>query len=143
MLIDQISVFVENKPGRLSYILGKLAEANIDIRALSLADTTNFGILRMIVSDPVLAESSLKGSGLTVSRNEVIAVALNDRPGSLHDVLARLFDGGISVEYAYAFLTRESTDAFVILRVEDSAQAIAILEKNNFRMLSPQEAYTL
>ncbi len=87
MLIDQISVFVANQPGRLTDITGILSGAGIDIRALSLADTTDFGILRLIVSSPEKAESELRASGLTVRKTKVIAAKLEDKPGSLHSVL--------------------------------------------------------
>lgn len=143
MLIDQISVFVENKPGRLSEILGKIAESNTDIRALSLADTSNFGILRMIVSDPSAAENALKSAGLTVSRTAVIAVSVEDSPGALYRVLEYLRAEGISVEYAYAFITRENNNAYVIIRVEDNKLAVEVLQKNGIQLMSPSNVYSL
>lgn len=143
MLIDQISVFVENKSGRLSDITGVLSRENIDIRAFSIADTTNFGILRLIVNDPEKAEKALKESGLTVSRTQVIAVRIGDKPGSLHSVLQVLKSDGISVEYAYAFITRRHDDAYVILRVEDNEKAVKVLKANGVPILPASEVYTI
>jgi len=141
MTIHQISVFVENKSGRLSEITGALAGADIDIRALSIADTTDFGILRLIVSDPDKALATLKAAGLTVSRTEVIAVCLEDKAGALHRVLEALNRADIAVEYAYAFLTRKSGSAYVILRVEDNAQAAGALKANGITLLQAGEVY--
>jgi hypothetical protein len=143
MLIDQISVFIENKYGRLSDITGILSREGIDIRALSIADTTNFGILRLIVSNPEKAESALKAGGLTVSRTQVIAVRIEDKPGSLHGVLKVLKNEGISVEYAYAFITRKNDDAYVILRVEDNEKAVRVLKENGVSLLPASEVYTI
>lgn len=143
MLIDQISVFVENKSGRLSDITGILKEESIDIRALSIADTTNFGILRLIVDNPEKAEAALKRGGLTVSRTQVVAVCLSDTPGSLNRVFELLKDQGISVEYAYAFITRKDDAAYVILRVEDNDKAIEVLSKNGVALLPASEVYAI
>lgn len=143
MLISQISVFVENKPGRLSEITGFLAEAKIDIRAFSIADTTDFGILRLIVSDPEKASEVLKANNVTVSKTQVIAVKIHDQPGALHEILATLHEADISVEYAYAFTTRSRDDAYVILRIENIAQAIEVLQKAGVPFLKADEAYAL
>jgi hypothetical protein len=143
MLIDQISVFLSNQPGRLTDITGILSRANIDIRALSLADTTDFGILRLIVDNPSKAEEELKKSGLTVRKTKVIAAKLEDRPGSLHSVLKVLKENGISVEYAYAFLTPVDNHACVILRVEDNESAITIFKNANVQLLKPEEVYSI
>ena len=143
MLISQISVFVENKPGRLSQITGYLAEAAIDIRAFSIADTTDFGILRLIVSDPEKATEVLRANNVTVSQTQVIAVKIADQPGALHDVLAMIHEAGISVEYAYAFITRRRDDAYVIFRIENIDGAIAALQKAGVPFLNAEEAYAL
>lgn len=143
MLISQISVFVENKSGKLSKITGLLSDAKIDIRALSIADTTDFGILRIIVNDPEKAEKVLKENGLTVNKTKVIAVELDDKPGSLHRVLQTLSDSGIGVEYAYAFITRKNDNAYVILRVEESLSAIEILKKAGIKLLQASEVYSI
>ena len=143
MLIDQISIFVANQPGRLTEITSLLAEAGIDIRALSLADTTDFGILRLIVSDPAGAEAALKTHGLTVRKTKVIAAKLDDTPGALHRVLKILTDRGISVEYAYAFITRKNDDACVILRVEDNETAVQSLSENGVKLLEAEQIYKI
>src|SRR6266581_5489302 len=99
MKVEQISVFIENKSGRLAEIARLLGEAGINIRALSLADTTDFGILRLIVNDAEKAKAVLKERGFTVSKTEVVAVEIPDRPGGLADLLQVLDEGGINVEY--------------------------------------------
>lgn len=143
MLIHQISVFVENRAGRLADITGVLAENNIDIRALSIADTTDFGILRLIVSQPEKAVEVLKAAGITVSKTEVIAVRLSDEPGALHKILSALRSEDIVVEYVYAFITRKDADACVILRVEDNARAAEALKCAGEMLLTGAEIYGL
>ena len=100
MPINQISIFIENRPGRLYAITKALSDNNIDIRALSLADTTNFGILRLIVNDPERAETVLRERGFTVSTTKVLAVQVDDEPGGLHSILGKLHEQSIGVEYA-------------------------------------------
>jgi hypothetical protein len=141
MLIHQISVFVENQTGRLSDITGVLAKHSIDIRALSIADTTDFGILRLIVNQPEKAVDALKAEGITVSKTEVVAVRLRDEPGSLHEILETLRRQDIVVEYAYAFITRQDADACVILRVEDNAKAVEALQAKGETLLTGADLY--
>ena len=130
MIIKQISVFVENKAGRLAEITEAIAAAGIDIRALSIADTTDFGILRLIVDKPEAAALSLKEAGLTVSITNVIAVGIDDTPGSFSVPMRILADAGIDVEYMYAFISRDTQKAYVILRVADNdVAAKALLDK--------------
>ena len=105
MEIKQISIFVENKPGRLAKITSLLAENSVDIRALSIADTTDYGILRLIVSDPEKAEKVLKEAKMTVSITHVLGIGIPDVPGGFSVAIKTLADAGISVEYAYAFIT--------------------------------------
>lgn len=143
LYINQISVFIENRPGRLSAITKVLGDNDIDIRALSLADTTNFGILRLIVNDPEKAEKVLRENGFTVSRTKVIAVQVTDNPGGLHTTLEQLHSVGISVEYAYAFITRKTEGAFVILRVEDNEAAAKHLESSGVKLLTAEEIYSI
>lgn len=143
MLISQISVFLENKPGRLLAITEVLERENVDIRALSIADTTDFGILRIIANDPERAVIALKKSGFTVNTTKVIAVRIEDKPGGLHKILAHLNDLGVGVEYAYAFITRRSEDAFVVLRVEDNDRAVEYLKEKGISLLSEKEIYSL
>ena len=139
MTIKQLSVFVENKQGRLSEITGILQGAGVDIRALSLADTTDFGILRLIVDKEDVAEAALRGAGLTVSLPPVIAAGIADRPGGLAEAMALLRDGGISVEYMYAFISRRKEMAYVILRVDDNGKAAELLQKAAFPLLTEEE----
>lgn len=141
MFIHQISVFVENRAGRLADITGVLASNSIDIRALSIADTTDFGILRLIVDQPEKAVEALKAGGITVSKTEVIAAKLSDEPGALHKILSVLCDEGIVVEYVYAFLTRKDADACVILRVENNVKAVEALQRAGEKLLTGAEIY--
>jgi hypothetical protein len=143
MVIEQVSVFVENRKGALKNILDILADASVDIRAISIADTTDFGILRMIVSDPDKALRLLKEAGATASMTEVTGCKLKDEPGALRNVLAILCERDISVEYVYAFVTRRSEDAYVILRVEDNVLAQEILQKAGYGIIEPDEIYSL
>ena len=143
MLVKQISVFLENKAGRLAEVARILANSNIDIRALSIADTTDFGILRLIVNKPDNAERILKDSGFTVSCTDVIAIAVPDKPGGLDSALSALAKESLGIEYMYAFISKSSSEAIVILRVEKSGEAIKILQKNNIKVLPSNFIYSL
>jgi len=135
-MLKQITVFLENKPGRLLDVTGCLAESGINIHALSLADTTNFGILRMVVSDPEKAVAALKENGFMVKTTEVLAIAIGHTPGSLHKVLRELNAMDISIEYLYAFTSRHAAyDAIVILSISDRDAALARLESGGFPVL--------
>lgn len=135
MAIKQISVFVENKPGRLADITGFLAEGGISIRAFSIADTTDFGILRLIVSDTNQAAQVLKAAGVAVSITDVVGISVPDVTGSFSKVVKVLADAGENVEYAYAFLTPEAGHAYVIVRVDDNEKAEAVLNNNGIEVL--------
>ena len=139
MTVNQLSVFVENKQGCLSEITSILQQNQVDIRALSIADTTHFGILRLIVDKPAQAETALKEAGFTVSLTPVIAIGVADRPGGLAEALALLRDGGISVEYMYAFVSRKKDSAFVILRVDDNGKAVELMKNGGFSVLQEAE----
>ena len=139
MIIKQLSIFVENKRGRLAEITKVLSENNIDIRALSIADTKDFGILRLIVNDPDAAVKLLKSDGFTVSLTKVICICINDKPGGLAAAMATLFDKEISVEYMYAFISRSDDDAYVIIRVEDNERAIETLTAGGFKVMTHDE----
>ena len=141
MIIKQISVFVENQPGRLAEVTNALDRNRINIRALSIADTKDFGILRLIVNDPEKAKAVLKESDYTVSITKVIAVALEDRPGSLAKAMNVLTQNGINVEYMYAFIGRRENAAYVVLRVEDNEKAVEVLTKEGIRVLKSEEVY--
>lgn len=135
MLLYQISVFIENKPGRLAEMIDLLAENGVDIRALSVADTADFGILRLIVNDPELAIRTLQEQGVTVTKTQVIGVKLSDTTGALSKVLALLAKAQIAVEYAYAFITHSRNEACVVLRVEDNERAISTLRENGVALV--------
>ncbi|MCD7811568.1 MAG: ACT domain-containing protein [Ruminococcus sp.] len=121
--IRQISVFVENKPGRLSAITKILKDSSVDIRALSIADTRDFGILRIIVDNPDMACKKLRQEAFTVTITEVVAICIDDEMGKLSDVMNILNDADINVEYMYAFLSKSDNKASIILRVDDNAKA--------------------
>ena len=142
-MIKQLSIFVENKAGRLAEITAELAKAGVDIRALSVADTTNFGILRLIVDKPDEAEAALKAAGLTVSLTNVIAIGIPDQPGGFAAAMRALADASIDIEYLYAFISRDEGRACVILRVEDNAAAVAALEKNGIQLLGEDKVYSM
>ena len=143
MVIKQLSIFVENKAGRLAEITATIAAAGIDIRALSIADTTNFGILRLIVDKPDVAEKALREAGLTVSLTNVIAVGIPDRPGGFAVAMKALADEKVDIEYMYAFISRDEGRACVILRVGDNDAAIAALQKSGVEILTPEKIYSL
>ena len=143
MLIKQISIFIENKMGRMAEITKIIGDAGIDIRALSMADTSDFGILRLIVNKPDLAVEKLKAAGLTVSLTDVIAVAIDDTPGAFAKVVANMSDAGINIEYMYAFISREHSRAYVIFRVEDAAGSIKALQDAGVAVISGTEIYDM
>ena len=135
-MLKQITVFIENKPGRLEEVTGALANGNINLHALSLADTTDFGILRLIVSDPDKAVSVLKANNIMAKTTSVIAVAIGHSPGSLHNILLKLKDLDISIEYMYAFASRlKTSEAIVILSLSNQDAAIEKLQSANFPLL--------
>ena len=140
MFIKQLSVFVENKQGALSKIATLLADNGINMRAVSIADTQDFGILRMIVDDIEKAANALKMNNVIVKANSVLGVQLADKPGSLATVLTLLTQGGVNVEYMYAFVTPGERDsAYLVLRAKDNAKAEQILSDNNIKMLSEDD----
>ncbi len=142
-MAKQISIFLENKAGRLSRVTQVLGDAGINIRALSIADTSDFGILRIIVSDPNKAYEILKAAGFTVSETEVMAVQLPDTPGSLANVLARMAEENLNIEYLYAFIGKTSEEALVIFKVEDIDKAKAAFESKGISYLDANELYKM
>lgn len=139
MKVEQISVFLENKAGRLLEVAKILGDNGVNIRALSLADTTDFGILRLIVNDNEKAKRVLKENGFTVKITHVIAVEVDDRPGGLASILSPLAEEGINVEYMYAFVEKSKNKAVLVFKFEDLDKAIEILQKNNIRILTNEE----
>ena len=139
MFLKQLSIFVENKPGRLEAIIDTLGKNNINIRALSIADTTDFGILRLIVDDVDRAKSVLEETGVISKRTDVVAVFLDDRSGGLAKVLSVLTAGGLNIEYMYAFLTKTEGKALMVLKADDEQKALDVLEANNIPTASPED----
>ncbi len=143
MKVEQISIFIENKSGRLADITRILGDSGINIRALSLADTTDFGILRLIVNDVETAKTVLKEKGFTVSKTEVVALEVPDRPGGLSSLLQTLDDNQINVEYMYAFVERCGGNAVIIFRFDETDKAIGTLKDSGFTILEGERLYTL
>ena len=143
MKVEQISIFIENKSGRLAEITRILGDASINIRALSLADTTDFGILRLIVNDREKAKQVLKDKGFTVSKTEVVAVEVPDRPGGLSEILQTLDKETINVEYMYAFVERCGENAVIIFRFDETDKAISALQSKGFTILDGERLYSM
>ena len=143
MFIKQISIFIENTPGRVISIIRILEEQNIDIRALSLSDTSDFGILRLIVSDPERACHALRENGSTVRITEVLGIGIDDRPGGLGQAVQLLSDQGVNIEYMYAFTSPYHDHAYVILRVEDNELASSVLQQGGVELLTPEDVYNM
>ena len=143
MLVSQISVFLENTKGRLFSVSDILAKNDINVRAVSIADTTDFGILRMIVNDPEKAYCVLRENNFTVRITKVIAVEIDDTPGSMAEVLKKLNDQGIEVEYMYAFLGNISGNALVILKIDDPEKVEKISQMDGVKLIPADEVYKL
>jgi hypothetical protein len=143
MKVEQISIFLENKSGRLAEVTDTLARAGINIRSLSLADTADFGILRLIVDRTEQANKVLKEGGFTVAKTEVIALQVPDVPGGLAKILSVLDGAGINVEYMYAFIHRSGDDAIVIFRFDEIDKAIRVLLDAGVRVLKGEEVHAL
>lgn len=135
----QISVFIENKEGRIKKAIDTLANAGINIRALSVGDTTKYGILRLIVSDNKKAIKALEDDGFIVKESEVIVIAVPDKPNGLNSTLAILDNADINLEYIYAFVSSNPNEAIVAMKVEDTQKAISVFEKNNAKILSEED----
>ena len=143
MQVEQISIFIENKSGRLAEVTRVLGNQGINIRALSLADTSDFGILRLIVDKTDQAKAALKEQGFTVSKTEVVAVEVPDRPGGLASILQVLDAARVNVEYMYAFVERSGGNAVIIFRFDDSAEAIRVLLASGMKILEGERLYRM
>ena len=139
MSVKQINVFLENESGRLAEVTAALKKNKIDIRALYIADTTEYGMLRMLVDHPDEAQIILQSLGFTVSQTSVIAVAIPDTPGTLDKVLEILSSNDISLEYLYAFVGRASADAVVVIRVDDNDRASDVLTRSGVIQLTEND----
>ena len=143
MKVQQISIFIENKSGRLAEVTRLLDERKVSIRALSLADTSDFGILRLLVDNTDAALFALKEGGFTVSKTEVVAVEVPDQPGGLSRILQVLDESQINVEYMYAFAERNADNAIIIFRFDDIDNAIGTLQAKGVSVLTGDRLYSL
>lgn len=143
MKVTQLSVFLENKSGRLADVTRALANNKINIRALSIADTIDYGLLRLIVNDPVAAKGALAKDGFTVTLTEVLAIEVTDKPGGLANIIDILSEAGLNIEYMYAFVGTSGENAIVIFRIERVDEAIAILQSKGVRILTGDELHSL
>ena len=139
MAVKQISIFVENKEGRIKKAINTLAEENINIRALSIADTTKYGILRLIVSDNEKAIEALEKDGFIVKENDVIILAVPDKPNGLNSTLAVFDEKGINLEYLYAFVSSKTDEAIVAIRLENMEKAIEALKNSDVKILEESD----
>jgi len=135
MKVEQISIFIENKSGRLAEVTHALGDAGVNILALSLADTNDFGILRLIVDQTDLARTTLKQKGFTVNKTDVVAVEVPDRPSGLYSILTILDQGQVNVEYMYAFVERQGGNAVIIFRFDNTEEAIQVLLRSGVNVL--------
>lgn len=143
MKVKQISIFLENKAGRMAEVTNALGRVGVNIRALSLADTTDFGILRLIVNDNEKAIKTLREQGFTVGETDVLAVEVPDRPGGLGQILGIIQGAGMNVEYMYAFVERSSDNAVIIFRLENIDEAIRVLTSKGVTILKGEKVYSL
>lgn len=143
MKIRQISVFLENKSGRLLEVCQCLARENVNIRALSIAETADYGVLRLIVGDPGKALGTLSKEKFTVSETEVIAVEVPDEPGGMAGVLAPLHGANVNIEYIYCFVEKSGESAIVVFRVEQLDQAIKALQNGGYKVMREEDVYRI
>ena len=138
MNIKQISIFLENKKGKLAEVTKLITEQGINIRAVSLAETTEFGILRLIVNDPDKCIKTLKANNFISQETDVIAVEIEDKPGGLNKILALFDSADINIEYMYAFIEKKKDNAIVIFRIDDSVKAIDALKANGISVATDE-----
>ena len=143
MKVEQISVFIENKSGRLSEVTAILFESAINILALTLLDTSDFGVMRLIVDKTEPAVRSLKDNGFTVSKTEVVAVRVVDRPGGLHQILTIIKDAGINLEYMYDYVRHINNDAILIIRFDDMENAVQTLKAHGVPIIEADILFAL
>lgn len=142
-MVKQVSVFLENRAGRLHEVTALLAKNNLNIRALSLADTSDFGILRIILNDPEAGLGVLRAQGYTVSTTDVVAIEVDDTPGGLAKVLGIFHENGINIEYMYAFLGKDPKKAIMIFRFDDNDSVLKKLEGKAVHQISAKDLYAL
>lgn len=142
-MAQHLSIFVENKPGKLEKITRILGEAGINIRAVSLASGGSFGVLKLMVGNPAAAAEALTKEHLTVSLRRIIVAVVDDRPGALHDVLAALSAGGINIEDCYGFVLENKKTAAIVVEVEKDPAAAQVLAQRGIRVLTDEEIPTI
>ena len=143
MLVKQLSVFIENKPGRLAPIIEALGKNDIDISALSLADTSEYGIIRIIVNNPDKAAEILRELGVVVKITEVLTVAMDDTPGGLSKILDIFVKNDVNVDYMYAFVGAVTNKALMVVKVSDPALAVSVLNSAGISTADAKEIYRL
>jgi hypothetical protein len=143
MRVEQISVFLENKAGRLAEVTSILSEAGVNIRALSVADTSEFGVLRLIVDDNAKAEKVLKDSGFSVGKTHVVAIEVEDKPGGLHNILELLTRENINVEYMYSLVAQRNGNAVLVFRFDHTDEAIELLGKKGIPVVNGSTVYAM
>ena len=143
MKVEQITVFLENQSGRLADVASILAAAGVNIRALTLADSADFGILRLIVHDTEKASQVLKAEGFTVAKTVVVGVEVPDRPGGLAEILNAMKANQVNVEYMYAFVHKSAVNATIIFRFDDPEKAIACLQQAGIKIMRGEDIYSI
>ena len=143
MKVEQISIFLENKTGRIAEITKILAEADVNIRALSLADTSDFGVLRLIVDNNQAAETALKQHDITMGKTSVVAVEVEDAPGGLHRIMSMIADASLNVEYMYAFIHPKTDHAVMIFKFDKLDEAVDVLRQNNVTVIEATKVHSL
>ncbi len=143
MKVSQLSVFIENKSGRLADVTRTLANSSINIRALSIADTIDYGLLRLIVNEPAAAKEALTNAGFTVALTEVLAIEVPDHPGGLAGIIDILAEAGTNIEYMYAFVGKTGENAIVVFRIEKIDEAIPALQEKGVRILTGKDIHSL
>ncbi len=143
MRAEQLSIFLENKAGSIAEVTAILRDAGVNIRALSLADTTDFGVMRMIVNNISKAEKALKAEGFSVGKTNIIAISIDDSPGGLNKILDPIYAENINVEYMYAFANPKEYNAIMVFRFDDTDKAISVLKENSLKIIEGEKVYTL
>lgn len=138
-MVQQLSVFLQNKSGKIAAVVRALSDSGVDIRALSIADTTDFGILRMLVSDISAAKAALAEQNCILSVNDVTVVAVPDTPGGLSRVLSLMAQDKIDIEYMYSLIDRGKEDAYMVFRVSDEKRLLKVLSENGLSAVAPDK----
>ena len=138
-MVKQLSIFVQNRSGKLASSLGVLRDSGIDIRALTIADTPDFGILRLLVDNPAKAEAVLQENGFLVQSTDVVVVPVRDERGGLASLLEPMAEAGVNIEYMYSLIARDAKDAYMVFRVTDCAAFLAMLKEKGLKNVEPDE----